>query len=553
MNFSRSISAASKFWLASLVGLALLLSLTIGCGSDEPSSATISPTAAPVATTAVSPKASQGPTYGGNLRLAVNLGMKSLDALHPSGEYREQYAFFSLYNSIVEADKDFVPTPSLADSWVISDDGKAVTIYLKRGVQFHDGTSFDAQSVKWFLDNIVLDDFGSRLKANFKPFIDKVDVVDQYTVTVHTVKPWRPLIGHATLAWFRFPSPTAYLGYSSQRDGKLWLGPNDPYARNPVGTGPFMLEEWIPDSHLTLVKNPNYWEDGKPYLDKITFENVPQKSSQLAAIRTGAAELVDDVFGPDIPVLEGSDNVKIIPYVTKRWWSVVFDTNVEPFNNKALRQAVAYGLDREEIVKVHFEGQGGPAYMAGVGWYDDPDWRIYEHSADKAKEKLAEAGYPDGITIPFWCEQSEVEIRLCEIEQAMLKEVGIELDLKPVPPSDWWADIAKGNIDFGRMAYYPRPDPDWVLRSILHSKGFYTGVASYSNPEVDKLIDDAVGIFDTSIAGPMYIQAQKIVFEDAPYISLYNEKVFVALNKKVHNFIWIPDTLLRLRELWIEK
>ena len=302
-----------------------------------------------------------------------------------------------------------------------------------------------------------------------------------------------------------------------------------------------------------MSKNTGYWESGKPYLDAIMFQNVPQKSSQLAAIRTGQAELVDDIFGPDLPVLQGNENVKVVPYDTKRWWSLMIDIKYKPFDNKALRQAIGYAMDRQKIVNVQFQGEAKVAYMAGVGWYDDPSWKIYEYNTQMAKQKLIEAGYTNGVTVPFWCEQSEVEIRLCEVEQAMLKDVGIQTEVKPVPPSDWWANVGKGDIKLGRMAYYPRPDPDWVLRAILHTQGAYTKVTQYSNPVVDKAIDDAVGVFDPAKAGQMYINAQKTVFEDAPYITLYNERVFVALNKKVQNFTWIPDTLLRLRDLWLEK
>ena len=540
--------------------LALVLALSLACGAAEPTATPAPvPTAAPTAAATQPPtgtpstQAMGQPVYGGNLRLAVNLGMKSLDPLHPSGEYREQYAYFALYNSLVEVDESFNIVPSLAQSWNISDDGRTLTFNLVSGAQFHDGTQFNAHAVKWMLDNVIEDDFGARIKANFQPFIEDVTALDTNTLQVTTTIPYRPFLGNASLAWFRFPSPTAYRSYDSRRGGKLWAGANDPYARNPVGTGPFELGDWVPDSHLTLNRNDSYWESGKPYLDAITFQNVPQKSSQLAAIRTGSAEVIDDVFGPDLPVLQGNPNVKIVPYDTKRWWSVLLDVNVPPFDNKSLRQAIAYAMDRQKIVDVHFQGQAKVAYMSGVGWYDDPDWTVYEYSQEMAKQKLTEAGYPDGITVPFWCEQSEVEIRLCEIQQAMLREVGITADVRPVPPSDWWSNVAKGTTDFGRMAYYPRPDPDWVLRAILHTKGAYAQVVQYNNPVVDKLIDDAVGIFDPAEAGPMYIQAQKLVFEDAPYISLYNERVFVALNNRVQNFVWIPDTLLRLRELWLER
>ena len=187
--------AYAKFGLTVVVGaLLLLITASLACASKSsptaaPTAPAAKPTAVPTAAaTATTPSQVKGtPVYGGTLRLAVNLGMKSLDPLHPSGEYREQYAFFAIYNSLVEVDENFTIRPSLAKSWDISADGKTITLHLQSGVKFQDGTAFNAQAAKWMIDNIVKDDFGARIKPNFQPFISNVAVVDDNTLAVTTV------------------------------------------------------------------------------------------------------------------------------------------------------------------------------------------------------------------------------------------------------------------------------------------------------------------------------------------------------------------------------
>ncbi len=502
---------------------------------------TAAATAKPVATPTVAPNVTQKIQYGGTLRTVQVLGMKSLDPLRIV-DWTERLTSYLLYDSVVETNENFEIIPSLASSWDFSADGKTITFHLQKGVKFHDGTDFNSQAVKWVLEKIMDPDFGARLKNNFKPYVERIEAPDSETVTLRLVNPYRPLLGHMALADFRIISPTAWNKYGV-----------DGFGKNPTGTGSFRLQKWEPASSLVVVRNDGYWEKGKPYLDAVAFQNVADKGVQLAMLRTGETDFIQMIDPSQVALLKNNPNVVVEPRVTKRWWSFLINTKADPFTSKAIRQAVAYSLDRKTLVDIWLDGWGEPAYMAGVGWYDDPNYRIYEFDLAKAKQKLTESGNPNGFSFVYSCEANDVEVRLCELTQAMLAKVGIQAKISLVPSSDYWADVSKGKFNFAELRYVPRPDPDFVLRDILHSKGGYTKVTGYSNPEVDKLIDEAAGTYDVAKSGPMYIKAQKMLFEDVPYVTLFNNSQIAAMSGKVKGFRWIPDTFTRYRDFRLEK
>ena len=542
-------------WISGAILAVLLTAALAACGSEEATPTSVPPAATAVPTTApdvASPTpgfptppptqvVSTGPVSGGALRQALPLSMKNLDPFRRT-DWREQQVVFVLYNGLVKAAQDLTVAPDLAQSWVVSDDGMSLSFQLARNVTFHDGSALTAQSVKWNIDKIMDPDwFAGAARSLIAPALDRVEVVDDYNITFHLKTPFRPLLGNLTTSTIRIISPTAY----ESRLGN--------FGQDPSGTGPFKLEEWSPGSHLVLGKNQSYWEPGQPYLDSLRFLNASDRSVQLAMLRTGEAELVDEVIGTELPILEGNPNIRIIPFQTRNWWSMFFQVNNPPFDNKALRQAIAYALNRQQIVDVHLGGQGAPAYSNGNFWYADPDYTPFKYDPTKAREKLAEAGYSSGVTVPYWCEASDVELRLCEIIQSMLRDVGIMADIISVPSEDYWQNVNAGNHKWSKMAYFPRPDPDFVMRSTLHSQGARTRVVGYNNPDVDRIIDEAATVYDTSTAGEMYVRAQKIVFDDAAYTGLYYPKTFAAMSTKVQNFQWWTDTLLRLGEVWIER
>jgi len=327
----------------------------------------------------------------------------------------------------------------------------------------------------------------------------------------------------------------------------------DNFQVNPSGTGAFEFGEWIPDNKLVLNANKNYFVADRPHVDAIKFQHVPDHTVQLAMVRTGETDLVDDVKGYEVPLIEGSPKSKVSPYDSGRWRGATFDHDKEPWSNKAVRQAIAHAMDREKIVKSLLEGYGTPTHQAAnVGWWSDPTLQVYEYSPEKAKAKLAEAGYLDGLTFPFWCQADNFGIQQCEVYQALLSEVGITFDIQLVPPSDFWGDIVLDKMNAWPDWSFPRGDADPDLRRRLHSKGNFQ-VVGYSNPKIDALFEEAASEFDIPKARKMYLEIQQMATEDIVNLPLWREQLFAGLSNEVQNWVFWGDTLLRFRDVWLKQ
>ena len=497
------------------------------------------PTAAPTATVATVTK----PAYGGVLRAAEPLTMNTLNP-HLGADFREQIMFLAIFDSLVEVDENYKVIRGLAESWDISSDGLSITFHMQKGLKFQDGSNLDAQAVKWNIEKMADPSYGARLLSTVSASLNKVEAPDSNTLVVRMKKPYRPLLGNMTLAWFRMMSPTAW-----EKFGK-------DVAYNPVGSGAFKFKEWVPGDHITLERFDGNWEQGRPYLDGVKFTNASDPTVQLAMLRTGEVDFVRDVAASNLPLVNRNPSLQVAPLDSGYWWGLIMDVTLAPWNNKPLRQAIAYALDRQTIVQTYLDGHGRPDYTIGVKWYEDPKYKPYDYDPQKAKEKLAEAGYSKGITFEYWCNAQADELKLCEIVQATLANVGISTKLVMIAPSDYWANWLKPvHIQrFGLYRYIPRPDPDFVLYQMLHCDGSVARAVSYCNREASAIVEQAAATYDPAVAGPLYIKAQEIVFgQDVPYASMFNHITYGAMNKRVKNFSWIPDTFPRFKNVWLEK
>jgi peptide/nickel transport system substrate-binding protein len=275
-------------------------------------------------------------------------------------------------------------------------------------------------------------------------------------------------------------------------------------------------------------------------------------------LRTGETDFLDTVQGRDLPLIEDNPDINIVPFKTRNWWSMFLQVKNPPFDNLALRQAIWSSIDRETLVDLQLDGLGEPAYTNGNFWYIEEGYEPNKYNPTYAKAKLTEAGYPNGVTIPYTCSSADAQITECEIIQAMLEKTGIIAEIGLVPSTDYYKNINAGGCKFCKMAYFPRPDPDYVLRSTLHYKGFRgrnvhgtDGKSKY--PDVDAAIDQAAGEYDQAVAAKLYLGAIRTVFEDAAYTGLYYPVSFAAMGNNVQGFSWWTDSRMRYRPLWIKE
>jgi peptide/nickel transport system substrate-binding protein len=494
--------------------------------------------AATLAAGAVPVQAQGTPTRGGSLNVGFPSDSKTLDPTF-SVQFTERQVLYTIFNTLVRYEPDFSIKPELAESWAIEDEGKRIVFKLRAGVKFHDGTAFDAEAVKWNIDRRLDKDVASPQRAQLEPIIAAVRVLDPLTVAFDLKQ--------------RSPGLLSLLG---ERPGFM-ISPSagkkfgQDLGNNPVGTGPFMFKEWVKGSHINVERNPNYWEPGKPYLDRIAFKDIAGSVVGVQRLITGDLDFVGDLSPQEIKAVAGRSGLKLYPITVGRWYSLQWHMYEPPFDNAKLRQAIAHGIDRKRINDIVMDGKGalidGPT-PDGLWWFN-PDAKAYPYDPAKAKALLAEAGYPNGFSYTLSTPQIGVFQQINQLVQEQLAAIGIALKLEPVAQSEWYDRLVKRATNMSPNRWTQRPDPDGLLYILFHSKGF-ANTTGYNNPRVDNLLEQARNTYDQAARRKLYDELQEILVKDIPMLSLFYSVEYGVLRDSVQGFVWIPDQIPRFRDLW---
>ncbi len=542
-----------KRYLILMLFVAALAAIVLGCSTPPPAPTnTTAPNPPPtqvVATTqAAAPTQAAQPARGGTLRVALESESVTLDPAL-SINVPERHILYAVYNTLVKMDEKLNLRPELAKSWETSADGKTLTLHLQEGVKFQDGTDFDADAVKFNIDRILDPKTGSGQRVNLSA-IESTVVVDKSTVKLNLKQPNTPLITFFAERPGFIVSPTAV---------KKW---GDQYGQHPVGTGPFQFIEWVKDDHLTLKKFDGYWEKGAdgqalPYLDQIIIKPIPDTAVKLVTLKGGNLDVVDTVAPKDIQALQATSGFKVQVLPGSRWYLMRLNNAKPPFDNKALRQAVSYAIDRDAIIQAVLGGGGTPAYGPIAPMYADyfqPDLAKDGYSLDlqKAKAKLAEGGQPNGFSFTLNTLADAVNIQMAQVIQASLAKANIQLNVKQLEPTAWKTEETSGRFESELGNFTPRPDADGVVYDHFATKGS-TNWVKLSDPEVDKLLE----LERTLPLGPDRVkalqQAEKLIVANAPWAFLTFENKTQAFTSKVNGLPPIPDTMLRLKTVWLSK
>lgn len=478
------------------------------------------------------------PTQGGTLNVGFADDTKTLDPTF-SVQWSERQILFPIFNTLVRIAPDFSLEPELARSWDIENDGKRLVLHLQQGVKFHDDTDFDANAVKWNLERRMDEKVKSPQRNQLSPVITSIEVIDPLTVALNLKEPSPPLLSAlADRAGFMI-SPAAAEKYG------------DDLGSNPVGTGPFKFKEWVRGSHVKLDRNETYWEAGHPYLDHITFSDISTAVVGMQRLMTGELDFVAQLSPQDARLVEGNPDIQLKPISRGQWYSLQWHWNEAPFDNAKLRKAIAHAIDRDKINQILWVGNGtianGPT-PPGL-WWSAPEVKGYEYDVAKAKALLAEAGVPEGTEIILSAPADNVLRQLVQLVKEQVEAIGLKVKLEPVAQSEWYARVVDRKINFTPMRWTQRADPDGLLYILFHSKG-YANSSGYSNPEVDRLLDEARVISDPAKRKALYDQVHVHLLEDLPYLPIAFSAEFAALNKSVQGYEWIPDLIPRYRDLW---
>ncbi len=436
---------------------------------------------------------------------------------------RTGWVLGQITESLLNYDKDMNTVPWLAESWDISDDAKTYTFHLRKGVRFHNGREMRATDVKYSFERILDPNTGSRRRKNLE-VIDHIEIIDEYTTRVVLKSPLSAFLTYLVGAYGAI-IPKESCG----ADGKV---------THPVGTGPFTFVEWVKNDHLTLQKNTDYWIKGIPYLDGIIFKPLPDEAVRLTALRTGAVDITHSLPEKMLPILTKKVNkeftLQILPGVS--WRMLIFNNRKPPFDNKKLRQAVNYAIDREELNDALTWGFGT---VKNQIWPKDSFWHMggspVKQDIKKAKQLLGEAGYADGVDLLLEVKPNFQPV--AEVIQDQLKKSGIRLKLGVLD----WASLKPKmkNYEYQMVVsgagWYS--DPDARYGRFYASDGpanYFAG--GYTDAMIDELLKKGRGEKDPLMRKQIYQEVFDKLSDDVPHLMLFHLPMTHAWRKDIMGF-----------------
>jgi peptide/nickel transport system substrate-binding protein len=478
--------------------------------------------------------APESSTPPGTLYVALDAEPPELDP-NLSSAYVDRQVMASLYDKLVDLDQDGEIVPMLAKSYDVSEDGTVYTFKLREGITFHDGTEFNADAVKFNLDRYQEED--SVRSTEVEP-IESVEVVDPMTVRVTLSEPFAPFLAVLTDRAGIMASPKAI----KESGGRI--------SKNPVGTGPFEFVERIRGDHITVKKNPDYWREGLPKLDKIIYRGIEDENVQYQNLQSGELDLIDSIPLVEVKDLQESGDYRVSIEPGLGYNGIWLNVTRPPFDNEKLRQAVDRLVNREAVAKAALRNVGGtPANspFSKQSWaYGESD-EYPPRSVEEAKQLLKEAGKPNGFSFTFKVDPSPLSQQIGQIIQSNLKPAGIKVELEQVEFGTLLEQNTSGDFEAMLLGWSGRIDPDLNIYDFTVTDGDFNA-SGYSNPEVDKLLGKARTTSDRVQRKKLYDQVMEILHEEVPYVYLFHSNLTTdfAMQPTVKGFEPYPDGILRL-------
>ena len=462
-------------------------------------------------------------------------------------------------NQITETLVGFAPgatdlIPRLATSWETNEDGSQWTLQLREGVEFHDGTPFNAEAVKFNFDrwNLLDHEYSHRdAGKTFVPWgwvfggprseggiLDEVVVVDDHTVQFNMAQPTPFLPALLAAVYFQIDSPQAVMEAGADY-GTPGVG--------SVGTGPFVFEEWNEGELVRLSANEDYW-DGAPELDEVVFRGITEPTARLAELQSGAIDIAVTLSSDDLAAVENDPNLETaIAEAELNVGYLAFHQDNSPMDDVRVRKAIAHAIDRQAIVDAFYEGLGVvaddhvPPTMFGHG---EP-WP-YEYDPERARELLAEAGYPDGFDTELWYMPVSrpyypAPQPIAETMASYLADVGINAELMTEDWTTYLADYAEGEFPMYMLGWNADyADPDNFLNTFF-GEGSAPNQLGWENQEVFDALEQARQVADQDERADLYAQVVDTVAEEAASIPVAHNRSLSAVRTNIEG--WVPSPL----------
>ena len=459
------------------------------------------------------------------LVVAQGADPKSLDP-HGTNDQPSTRIHEQIYDRLVETNEDMEIVPGLAESWEQdSEDPRVWTFKIREGVKFHNGEELTPEDVKFSLER----EKASGEVGYIVSAIDTIEILEGNIVKVTTTEPFAPLLSHLSHK------------ASSILNEKAVTEAGDDYQDKPVGTGAFELVANVPAEKVELKRYEGYWGD-KAKVETLIFKPIVEGAQRTIGLETGEIDIAYDIEPVDVKLVKENEELELVQDKGLASAYVGFNTQKEPFTDPKVRQALSYAINVQDIIDSAIEGAGevanGPINDKVFGY--NKDLVPYGHDVEKAKTLLAEAGYkPEDLSLTVALNDDPGRIKMAESLQGQLSEIGIDLKIDMMEWAAYLESINRGDAEMFIMSWTTvTGDADYGLYPLFHSSqhGGAGNRTFYSNPEVDKLLDEGRTGTDPDARVKTYAEAQKIIVEDAPQIFLYFGNQNVGIRKGVSGF-----------------
>jgi peptide/nickel transport system substrate-binding protein len=494
------------------------------------------------------PASSSGPKKGGTLVFGRSFqptvqaaGLDPNNVVVSSGNV---YTVDKIFEPLYATDPKGQLQPWLAKGSTISTDGLTVTYTLRDGVKFSDGKPLTADDVVFSLDRARLSKTGSLSFLDWA--IKSIKAVDAQTVEVTLSQPYAPIISDIS-CWNNAIVPKDLGGVSEKS-----------FFKNPIGTGPFVLKSWAQQgAEITLARNPNYWQAGKPYLDEVVFKVILDDNQRMLQVRSGEIQIADTVPPAQVADLKNDSSLVVSIFPA---WSVdllSFNEKIKHFADRSVRRAIAQTIDTKSIAQATTFGTsepGGSFFPTSLQYYD-ASTPVLPFDIAAAKSELAKSGFPNGFSTEILIPSgNQVWAQTAQILQAGMQQIGITVKINQLDHAAYENDFRAFNYEMMiNNAINDISDPDEMASFEVDAKngGSDAWWTNYNSAEATKLVRQAAQEMDSTKRAALYKQIQAIVAQDAPFVALTYPPTICANTKKVNGFAVNPGGAYQLESVWL--
>lgn len=484
-----------KKFLALALAVTMSLSLLAGCSSDSGSDTVI---------------------------IAATSDPVSMDP-QISRDIPSMIVYTQMYEKLFVMDDTLTPTPWLAESYEFSDDSLSLTIKLKEGITFHNGEELKANDVAFTI-------LRAKTEAAVSSLVDPVSdvvVIDDYTVEVQMSQVFVPILTYLAQDSLSIMCESAWDEYGYD------------IADNPIGTGPYEFVSITLGDSVQLKRYEDYW--GEPAVtENAMIRTIPESASRLLEVESGGVNVAYDIAPSDVPTAESSDEMFLVRDLNLSTAYMGFNCDDEILGDVKVRQAINYALDLESVVTAVYTGAGAVsnAPMGDIVWGVNENLTPYDQDLDKAKELLAEAGYPDGFEVNLWTNDNSQRIQIAEIVQNQLAAVGIDVTVSILEWSTYLSETSAGNHQMYILGWTCSGDADSALYDLNHSsqQGEGSNRSFWENDYVDAQLDYARTVVDDQERYDIYQEIQEIIWDECPAVYLWQGEYISGVHEGTEGF-----------------